>query len=81
VVVHQGLIRHIAELLSHRGCELIVHLAASTTLAPDPTRKELVSSVEHAIRLGATAISTHVNLAAKNEAHMLKDLGWIARGM
>ncbi len=78
VVVHKGLVNQITDSLGADGCELIVHLSASTSLAPDPNRKELVSSVEHAIRLGATAVSVHVNLGSAGEPAMLKDLGMIA---
>ena len=78
VVVHKGLVKQITDYLSSDGCELIVHLSASTSLAPDPNRKELVSSVEHAIRLGATAVSVHVNLGSEYESGMLKDLGMVA---
>ena len=78
VVVHKGLVGQITDYLGADGCELIVHLSASTSLAPEPNRKELVSSVEHAIRLGATAVSVHVNLGAAFEAEMLKDLGMVA---
>lgn len=78
VVVHKGLVGQITDHLGSNGCELIVHLSASTSLAPDPNRKELVSSVEHAIRLGATAVSVHVNLGSAYESAMLKDLGMVA---
>jgi predicted phospho-2-dehydro-3-deoxyheptonate aldolase len=78
VLVHKGMARRIAKVIASSGCELIVHLSASTVLAPDPDQKELVSSVESAIRLGATAVSAHVNLASANEAGMLKDLGGLA---
>lgn len=73
VVVHKGLARYLAPLV--RECELIVHLSASTDLAPDPNRKELVATPEFAVRLGATAVSTHVNLGSADEAMMLKDMG------
>lgn len=73
VVVHKGLARHAAPFAE--VCELIVHLSASTELAPDPNRKELVATPEFAARLGASAVSTHVNLASREEAAMLKDLG------
>lgn len=72
IVVHKGLVRYAAPLAD--GCELIVHLSGSTDLAPDPNRKELVATPEFAVRLGATAVSTHVNLASAEEAAMLKDL-------
>ncbi|HWI54539.1 MAG TPA: 2-amino-3,7-dideoxy-D-threo-hept-6-ulosonate synthase [Desulfobacteria bacterium] len=78
IVVHKGLVGQITDYLGSDGCELIVHLSASTSLAPDPNHKELVSSVEHAIRLGATAISVHVNLGNAYESMMLKDLGMVA---
>lgn len=78
IVVHKGLVGQIAKNIGSDGCELIVHLSASTALAPDPNRKELISSVEHAIRLGATAVSVHVNLGSKYESSMLKDLGMVA---
>ena len=76
VVVHKGLARYVAPLATE--CELIVHLSASTDLAPDPNRKELVASPEFAARLGATAVSTHVNLGSPDESMMLKDLGTAA---
>jgi DhnA family fructose-bisphosphate aldolase class Ia len=38
----------------------------------------LVSSVKHALRIGATAVSVHVNLADPHEPEMLRDLGVIA---
>jgi predicted phospho-2-dehydro-3-deoxyheptonate aldolase len=78
VVVHKGMVRYLGELLGPASGELIVHVSASTSLSPSPDRKELVSSVEHAIRLGATAVSIHVNMASNYEADMLKDLGKIA---
>lgn len=78
IVVHKGLVGQITDHLGSDGCELIVHLSASTALAPDPNRKELISSVEHAIRLGATAVSVHVNLGSACESMMIKDLGLIA---
>lgn len=77
-VVHKGLVNQVKDLIKPGGSELIIHLSASTALSPDGNRKELVGSVEHAIRLGATAVSVHVNLAAVYEAEMLKDLGKIA---
>ena len=78
VIVHKGLVGQITELLGPGGCELIVHLSASTALAPAPNRKELISSVSHAIRLGATGVSVHINLGDAHEAQMLKDLGKVA---
>lgn len=77
VLGHVGL-----PLMGHRGygrdVGLILHISASTTLAPDPNRKVLVSSVERAIRYGADAVSIHVNLGALDESDMLRDFGKVA---
>ncbi|HBF40150.1 MAG TPA: fructose-bisphosphate aldolase, partial [Firmicutes bacterium] len=78
VIIHKGLAGQIDKLLGPDSCELIIHLSASTSLAPDPNRKELVTSVEKAIELGATAVSIHVNLGSAFEAEMLKDFGMVA---
>ncbi len=69
-------------LLGHRGygrdVGLILHLSASTALAPDPNRKVLVSNVERAIKYGADAVSIHINLGATDESNMLYDFGSVA---
>lgn len=77
VVLHKGLIRYLDEIIPDSG-ELILHLSASTQLSAMPNRKELVSSVEHALRVGATAVSVHINMADPYEPEMLQDLGIIA---
>lgn len=56
---------------------LIVHLSASTSMSSDPNAKTIVCSVEEAIRLGADAVSVHVNLGNGAEKSMLKDFGKI----
>ncbi len=78
VVVHKGIARQIGPGLKGGDCELIVHLSGSTSLAPDPNRKELVASPEQAVQLGATAVSVHVNLAGPAEPDMLRDLGRVS---
>lgn len=78
VLGHMGLPLH-----GHRGygkdIGLIIHLSASTSLGPDPNHKVLVTSVEDAIKIGADAVSIHINVGADDEAEMLTDLGWVAR--
>jgi len=77
VLGHVGLPR-----MGHRGygpdIGLILHLSASTRLAPDPNHKVLVSNVERAIKYGADAVSIHVNLGAGYESAMLRDMGEVA---
>lgn len=78
VLMHKGLVR-----CSHRGSGrdvgLIVHLSASTALSPCANTKTLVGNVEEAIRLGADAVSVHVNIGDQDEKRMLADLGMVAR--
>ena len=62
-----------------RDVGLIIHLSASTSLGPDPNHKVLVTTVEDAIKIGADAVSIHINIGADDEAEMLTDLGWVAR--
>ncbi|MFH1127638.1 MAG: 2-amino-3,7-dideoxy-D-threo-hept-6-ulosonate synthase [archaeon] len=78
VLGHVGLPLH-----GHRGygrdVGLILHLSSSTTLAPDPNTKVLTGSVEQAIKMGADAVSVHVNVGALDESKMLSDLGAISQ--
>lgn len=78
VVLHKGIVT-----AGHRGAGrdvgLIVHLSASTSMSPDPNCKVDVTEVEEAIRLGADAVSVHVNLGAANESEMLHSLGRVAK--
>jgi fructose-bisphosphate aldolase/2-amino-3,7-dideoxy-D-threo-hept-6-ulosonate synthase len=57
---------------------LILHLSASTAIAPDPNEKVLVNTVTNALRMGADGVSMHVNIGADSEACMLQDLGRVA---
>ncbi len=74
VLLHKGIVK-----VGHRGygrdIGLILHLSGSTSLSPDPNNKVLVTAVGEAIKLGADAVSVHINVGADNEAEMLKILG------
>lgn len=77
IVEHKGLI-----IEGHRGegkdIGLIIHLSASTRLSPFPNVKTLVCSVEEAIKLGADAVSIHINLGNGQEKEMLRDFGRVS---
>ena len=74
VVVHKGLVRSIAPVLSQSpDLGLIVHLCASTSEAPDPNEKQIVCTVQEALALGADGVSVHVNIGADTEGQMLRD--------
>ncbi len=78
VLMHKGMVRY-----GHRGygkdIGLIIHLSAGTSLGPDPNNKVLVCTVKEAVRLGADAVSVHINIGAENESQMLNDLGFISK--
>ncbi len=78
VVAHKGLTDSILPLLIYKNISLILHLSGSTNLSTDPSSKNLISSVEYAIKLNADAVSIHVNLGSKDESKMLKDFGLIS---
>ncbi|HVN65452.1 MAG TPA: 2-amino-3,7-dideoxy-D-threo-hept-6-ulosonate synthase [Methanomicrobiales archaeon] len=61
-----------------RDVGLILHLSGSTSLGPDPNEKVLVNTVPNAMKMGADAVSIHVNIGAESEARMLSDLGKVA---
>jgi predicted phospho-2-dehydro-3-deoxyheptonate aldolase len=77
ILMHKGIVR-----AGHRGqgkdVGLILHLSASTTLSPDPNAKELVCTVEEAVKMGADAVSIHINLGAETDNMMLKQMGFIS---
>jgi 2-amino-4,5-dihydroxy-6-oxo-7-(phosphooxy)heptanoate synthase len=77
VVLHKGSLRHI----DHRWftkTSLIVHLSASTVHAPDPNAKYLIANVEESLRLGADAVSVHVNLGSHDEMRQISDLAAVS---
>lgn len=77
VVVHKGRARVLDPArMADRG--LIVHLSASTPHAADADAKVLVGNVEEAVRLGADAVSVHVNIGSDSESAQLTDLGTVA---
>jgi 2-amino-4,5-dihydroxy-6-oxo-7-(phosphonooxy)heptanoate synthase len=77
VVLHKGSLRHV----DHgwfTDMSLIVHLSAGTRHAPDPNAKYLVADVEEALRLGADAVSVHVNLGSDQEVRQVTDLAAVS---
>lgn len=80
VIVHQGMVPRVVPVLQDaRHMGLIVHLSGSTVFSEDVNDKRLVCSVEQAVRLGADAVSVHINLGADTESRMLSELGQISQ--
>jgi fructose-bisphosphate aldolase / 2-amino-3,7-dideoxy-D-threo-hept-6-ulosonate synthase len=75
VIVNKGIIKSFPR---PPNLGVIAHMSGSTSLGPAPNRKVLMGSVEEAIRLGADAVSVHINIGSKEEPEMLQDLGMIA---
>ena len=78
VVMHKGVVPY-GHRSFGRDIGLIVHLSASTSLSTDPNAKVLVTTVQEALKMGADAVSIHVNIGADTEPYMLKDFGAVAR--
>ena len=73
-VLHKG----IAKCVNVEKAALIVHLSAISNLTPNSQCKIQVCTVQEAVRLGADAVSVHVNVGALDECIMLATLGKVA---
>lgn len=71
VLVHKGIAKHV----DTHDAGLIVHVSASTKLGSNPDLKVGVCTLEEAIRLGADAVSAHINIGSEDEHKMLEFLG------
>src|SRR6202051_2518441 len=67
-LVHKGIIKSLKKPVP---IGMIMHVSASTNLGLAPNRKMLNSSVLEGLRLGADAVSVHVNMGSKEEPEML----------
>lgn len=77
IVIHKGIVGA-GHRKSGKDVGLIIHLSGSTSLSPNPNAKILVCTVEEAIKLGADAVSIHVNIGSDTESEMLSHFGAIA---
>jgi predicted phospho-2-dehydro-3-deoxyheptonate aldolase len=75
VLVHKG----IAKQIQINDTGLIIHVSASTKLGSKPNLKVGVCTLEEAIRLGADAVSAHINIGAEEEEKMLEFLGTLSQ--
>src|SRR2546426_1502979 len=67
VLVHAG----IAKTVDNQGMGLILHLSGATRLTREPNWKTQLSTVKLAVRLGADAVSVHINVGSEHEQDML----------
>ena len=74
VVLNKG----IAKRVNIDNAGLIVHLSAISNLTPNANNKVQVCTVQEAIRIGADAVSVHINVGGQDEDKMLAKLGRVA---
>jgi len=77
VVLHKGAVRRVSPQ-RFRRMSLVLQLNAGTGLAADPDAKYPVAGVEEALRLGAHAVSVHVNVASMTEDRQIAHLAAVA---
>jgi fructose-bisphosphate aldolase/2-amino-3,7-dideoxy-D-threo-hept-6-ulosonate synthase len=53
----------------------VVHLNGSTVIGPDKNDKRRTGTVEDAIRVGADAVSFHINVGSEHEPDQIAELG------
>ena len=77
ILMHKGMVKA-GHRKAGRDVGLIIHLSASTSLSPYPNAKRLVCGVEEALKLGADAVSIHVNLGDESDCDMLEQFGVVS---
>lgn len=60
-----------------QGAGYVVHLNGSTVLGPDSNDKRVTAGVKEALRVGADAVSFHINVGSKYEPEQIEDLAEI----
>jgi fructose-bisphosphate aldolase/2-amino-3,7-dideoxy-D-threo-hept-6-ulosonate synthase len=56
------------------GAGFVAHLNGSTAIGPDSNDKRVTGTVEEALRLGADAVSFHINVGSDYEREQMEDL-------
>lgn len=75
VLTQKGLASRVHPHKNGKG--YIVHLNASTTLGPDVDDKRKSATVAEAVRIGADAVSFHINVGSNHEPRQLEQLARI----
>ncbi len=77
VLMHKGMIPQ-GHRTSGHDVGLILHMSASTDIGVNSNNKVLVATVEDGLKLGADAVSIHMNVGAETEPRMLEDFGRVS---
>ncbi|ELY42985.1 2-amino-3,7-dideoxy-D-threo-hept-6-ulosonate synthase [Natronorubrum tibetense] len=75
VLTQKGIAPRVHEHKNGKG--YIVHLNGSTTIGPDEQDKRLTGTVEEAVRVGADAVSFHINVGSDHEPDQISQLSEI----
>ncbi len=78
LIMHKGIVKD-CYVNCPKTSGLIVHLSASTSISVDPDHKVILTTPDEALRLGADAVSIHINVGAEREDDMLLDGGRVSR--
>jgi len=77
LIAHKGMVERLGSRGLLQGIGVMVHLNGMTALAPAPApdRKEMLTSIDMAMRLGADAVSLQINFDGDNDVHNWKMMG------
>ena len=78
LIMHKGIVKD-CYINCPKTSGLIIHLSASTSLSVDPDYKVLITTPDEALKLGADAVSVHVNIGSEHEYQMLLDTGLVSK--
>ena len=73
ILVHAG----VAKTVDTTNLGLILHLSGATRLTGDPNWRTQLCTVKEAVRLGADAVSVHINVGSEHEQNMLDNFSRI----
>ncbi len=72
VLTQKGIAPRVHDNKNGKG--YIVHLNGSTTIGPDESDKRMTGTVEEAVRVGADAVSFHINVGSDHEPNQVTQL-------
>ena len=79
LILHKGTLLRCADLFaSCPRMASILHLNGAEAFGPYSTNKELLSTVEDALHIGADAVSFHINVGNEHTPSLLRDLGRVS---
>jgi fructose-bisphosphate aldolase/2-amino-3,7-dideoxy-D-threo-hept-6-ulosonate synthase len=72
VLTQKGIAPRVHE--NKNGAGYIVHVNGSTTIGPDESDKRVTATAEDAVRVGADAVSFHINVGSDHEPDQIEEL-------